>query len=101
MLLNFLRCRGGPHNTEHPAPDVSGATIKECYPRRPPPAVGAEQGQLAWYQDNFYSSSVWDSGLQSLPSPIRSLVPACSACDGKILFSVSQKHLERVQENLF
>lgn len=43
------------------------------------------------------------TGIGDLVSalPFRSLVPACSVCDGKILFSVSQRHLERVQANLF
>ena len=76
----------------------------------PPSRNAAQDGHPQWKvlsegrshgTRTTFSSCIWDSGMQSLPSPIRSLVPACSACDGKILFSISQKHLERVQENLF
>ena len=76
----------------------------------PPSRNAAQDGHPQWKvlsegrshgTRTTFSSCIWDSGMQSRPSPIRSLVPACSACDGKILFSISQKHLERVQENLF
>ena len=45
MLLNVLPCRGGPRNTEHPAPAGSGALIKEHCPRWPPPGQVLSEGR--------------------------------------------------------